>query len=318
MNLKDETMTQTEASSEQQKSSESLTSLAAGALLRHRSGMAGLIITIIIIFMAIAAPKLKPYDELEMHAEDRFHAPSEDYYFGTDEFGRDIYSRILIGARNSLSVGVVSIAIASVIGVTVGLITGYESGIIDTLVMRFFDALLAFPAILLAIVIMAVMGTRQSDTNSFLSAINTTLPAFPAMLAIAVVNIPAFARLTRSSVLTEKEKEYVEASRALGAKPARIIFSEILPNVMATLLVQVTVSIAGAILLESALSFLGLGIPLPAPSWGSMLSIGRGYMPFAPWYSIFPGLAITLLVMGLYLLGDGLRDVLDPRRQKLV
>jgi peptide/nickel transport system permease protein len=168
--------------------------------------------------------------------------------------------------------------------------------------MRFFDALLAFPAILLAIVIVAVMGPG----------------AFTAMLAIAVVNIPAFARLTRANVLAEKEKQYVEAARAVGAKPQRIIFIGILPNVLATLLVQVTVSIAGAILLEAALSFLGMGTPLPAPSWGSMLSIGRDYMAYAPWYSIFPGLAISLLVMGLFLLGDGLRDALDPRRQRLL
>jgi peptide/nickel transport system permease protein len=162
--------------------------------------------------------------------------------------------------------------------------------------------LLAFPAILLAIVIMAVLGPGS----------------FTATLAVAIVNIPAFARLTRANVLAEKEKDYVEASQAVGARPARIIFGAILPNVISTLLVQITVSIAGAILLEASLSFLGLGTPLPAPSWGSMLSIGRGYLSQAPWYGIFPGLAITLLVMGLYLLGDGLRDALDPRRQKLV
>ncbi len=281
---------------------ESMTSLAVRALLHHRSGMVGLIITLVIIILALLAPWLTLYDELEMHAADRFHPPSAAYPFGADEFGRDIYSRILIGSRNSLSVGVISILVATVVGVAIGLVSGYESGWFDTLMMRFFDALLAFPAILLAIVVSAVLGPG----------------AFTAMLAIAIVNIPAFARLTRANVLAEKEKDYIEAARAIGAKPARIIFNAILPNVLATLLVQVTVSIAGAILLESALSFLGLGTPLPAPSWGSMLSVGRGYMPFAPWYSIFPGLAITLLVMGLYLLGDGLRDVLDPRRQKLV
>ena len=282
--------------------SQSLTSLAIRALLRHRSGMVGLIIIIIIIVLALLAPWLAPFDELEMHAADRFHPPSKTYLFGTDEFGRDIFGRILIGARTSLSVGVYSILIAAVVGVTVGLVAGYESGWFDTIIMRFFDALLAFPAILLAIVILAVLGPG----------------AFTAMLAIAIVNIPAFARLTRANVLAEKEKDYIEAARALGAKPTRIIFGQIFPNVLATLLVQVTVSIAGAILLESALSFLGLGTPVPAPSWGSMLSVGRGYMAYAPWYSIFPGLAITFLVMGLFLLGDGLRDILDPRRQKLV
>lgn len=287
---------------EQPEGGESLTSLAIRALLRHRSGMVGLFITAALIILALLAPMIAPYDELEMHAADRFHPPSKAYPFGADEFGRDILSRILIGSRNSFSVGLISIAIAAVVGVTVGLVAGYESGWFDTVTMRFFDALLAFPAILLAIVILAVLGPS----------------AFTAMLAVAIVNIPAFARLTRANVLAEKEKDYVEASRAVGARPARIIFRSILPNVVATLLVQITVSIAGAILLEAALSFLGLGTPLPAPSWGSMLSIGRGYLPLAPWYGIFPGLAITLLVMGLYLLGDGLRDALDPRRQKLV
>ena len=163
-------------------------------------------------------------------------------------------------------------------------------------------ALLAFPAILLAIVILAVLGP---------GAIN-------AALAVAIVNIPVFARLARANVLAEKHKEYVSASRAIGASPMRILFRGILPNSLATIIVQVTVSFASAVLLESSLSFLGLGVPLPAPSWGSMLSVGRGYMNQAPWYSIFPGLAIMLLVLGVYLLGDGLRDVLDPRRQKII
>jgi peptide/nickel transport system permease protein len=281
---------------------ESLTKLAARAMLHHRAGMVGLFITVVLVIVALLAPVLAPYDELEMHAADRFHPPSRTYYFGTDEFGRDIFSRIVIGSRVSLSVGLISIAIATVVGVAIGLVAGYEGGWFDTLTMRFFDALLAFPAILLAIVILAVLGPGATT----------------AMLAVAIVNIPAFARLTRANVLVEKEKDYVMASRALGARPGRIVFRAILPNVMATLLVQITVSIASAILLEAALSFLGLGTPLPAPSWGSMLSIGRGYLAQAPWYGIFPGLAITLLVMGLYLLGDGLRDALDPRRQKLI
>jgi peptide/nickel transport system permease protein len=281
---------------------ESLTSLAFRALLRHRSGMVGLAITVALIIVAILAPLLAPYDPLEMHAEARFHPPSRAYPFGADEFGRDILSRILMGSRISFSVGLISIGIATVIGVTAGLVAGYETGLFDTVAMRFFDALLAFPAILLAIVILAILGPGS----------------FSAMLAIAIVSIPAFARLTRANVLAEREKDYVMASQAVGAKPARILFRGILPNVTATLLVQITVSIAAAVLLEAALSFLGLGTPPPAPSWGSMLSVGRGYLPFAPWYGIFPGLAITLLVMGLYLLGDGLRDALDPRRQKLV
>ncbi len=280
---------------------ESLTSLAIQSMRRNRSGLIGLFITVVLIILSLLAPVLAPYDELVMHPDDRFTPPSAAYPFGTDEFGRDIFSRILIGSRISFSVGLVSIIIATVVGVTIGLVAGYGGGWFDTVMMRLFDALLAFPAILLAIVIMAVMepGVRT------------------VILAVAVVNIPAFARLTRANVLVQKQEDYVDAARAVGAQSGRIIFRHILPNVVSTILVQITVAIAGAVLLEASLSFLGLGTPLPAPSWGSMLSIGRAYLALAPWYGIFPGLAITLLVMGLYLLGDGLRDALDPRRQKL-
>jgi len=272
-------------------------------MLRHRSGMVGLTITLFLMIIALLAPILAPYDELEMHTADRFHPPSAAYLLGADEFGRDILSRILMGSRISFSVGLVSVSIASVVGVTVGLVAGWSTGgWFDTVSMRFCDALLAFPAILLAIVIMAVLGPG----------------AFNAMLAVAIINVPAFTRLTRGNVLAEKGEDYVEAARAIGAKPVRIMYRTILPNVMPTILVQMTIAFASAVLLEAALSFLGLGTPLPAPSWGSMLTIGRGYLLLAPWYSIFPGLAITLLVMGVYLMGDGLRDVLDPRRQKLV
>ena len=276
--------------------------MAGYALLRHRSGMVGLIIIVAMGIIALFAPMLAPHDPLQMYAEDRFHAPSAKYLFGTDEFGRDIFSRVLVGARLAFTVGMVSVGVATIVGVTLGLIAGYEQGKFDAIIMRFFDALLAFPAILLAIVILAVLGPGS----------------FNAILAIAIVTIPAFARLTRANVLVEKNKDYVEAARAIGARPIRIIFYNIFPNTVPTILVLITISLAAAVLLESALSFLGLGTPPPAPSWGSMLSIGRGYLPIAPWYSIFPGLAITLLVMGFYLLGDGLRDALDPRRQKVI
>ena len=286
----------------QYKRPESLIRMAIFALFRHRSGMVGLVIILFMAGVALISPLLAPYDPLEMHAEDRFSPPSALYPLGTDEFGRDILSRILIGSRVAFSVGFVSVGIATVLGVVIGLIAGYAEGTFDNFIMRFFDALLAFPAILLAIVILAVLGPGSLN----------------AILAIAIVTTPAFARLTRANVLVEKNKDYVEAARAIGAKPTRIIFRNIFPNTVSTILVLITVSLASAVLLESALSFLGLGTPLPAPSWGSMLSVGRGYLPFAPWYGIFPGLAITFLVMGFYLLGDGLRDALDPRRQKLV
>ncbi len=269
------------------------------ALLRHRAGLTGLIIVLTMALIALLSPMLAPFDPLEMNAADRFHSPSAPYYLGTDEFGRDILSRILLGSRLAFSVGMVAIGISTIVGVVIGLVAGYEEGKFDAVMMRILDALLAFPAVLLAIVILAVLGPGSLN----------------AILAIAIVTTPAFARLTRANVLTQKHKGYVEASRSLGAGPARIIFWHILPNSVSTILVQITVSMAGAILLESALSFLGLGTPLPAPSWGSMLSIGRGYLYLAPWYGIFPGLAIMMLVLGFYLLGDGLRDVFDPRRR---
>ena len=280
----------------------SLTGAALRALLRHRSGMIGLTITVGMLALALLAPVLAPHDPLTMFTDDRLSPPSATYPLGTDEFGRDVLSRLLYGGRVAFGVGGISILIAGLIGVTTGLIAGYESGLFDTIFMRFYDALLAFPAILLAIVILAVLGPS----------------VFNAILAVAIVNIPIFARLARANVLSEKQKDYVDAARAIGAKPSRILFHTILPNSVATLIVQATVSFASAVLLESSLSFLGLGVPLPAPSWGSMLSIGRTFMAYAWWYPIFPGLAIMLLVLGVYLLGDGLRDVLDPRRQKIV
>jgi len=281
---------------------ESLTGSAIRAFGRHRSGMVGLTITLVLFAMAVLAPVLAPYDPLEMHTPDKLTGPSAAYPLGTDEFGRDILSRVLYGGRVAFEVGVISIFMATVVGAVVGLIAGYESAWFDTVSMRFFDALLAFPAILLAIVILAVLGPG----------------VFNAMLAVAIVNVPIFGRLARANVLAEKNKDYVLAARAIGAPARRILFRAILPNTLATIIVQVTVSFAAAVLLESSLSFLGLGVPLPAPSWGSMLSIGRGFMSYAPWYPIFPGLAIMLLVLGVYLLGDGLRDVLDPRRQKTI
>lgn len=281
---------------------ETLTTAAWRAFLRHRSGMIGLVIILIMLALSLAAPLIAPHDPLLMTTADRFHPPSSTYPLGADEFGRDIFSRLLYGGRVAFLVGAISIALATVIGVSLGAIAGYVQGWFDAVSMRILDALLAFPAILLAIVILAVLGPGILN----------------AMLAVMIVNIPAFARLARANVLVEKHKDYVDAARAVGAPFTRILFRTILPNILATIIVRITVSFAGAVLLESSLSFLGLGVPLPAPSWGSMLSIGRTYMSYAIWYAIAPGLAIMFLVLGVYLLGDGLRDVLDPRRQKLV
>jgi peptide/nickel transport system permease protein len=281
---------------------QSLTAIAWHAFLRHRSGMIGLLIVLVMLALSLAAPWIAPHDPLVMTTADRFAPPSATYPMGADEFGRDIFSRLLYGGRVAFNVGTISIALATLIGVTLGAIAGYVQGWFDAVTMRILDAVLAFPAILLAIVILAILGPGILN----------------AMLAVAIVNIPAFARLARANVLVEKHKDYVDAARAVGAPVNRILFRTILPNTLATIIVRITVSFASAVLLESSLSFLGLGVPLPAPSWGSMLSIGRTYMSYAPWYSIAPGLAIMTLVLGVYLLGDGLRDVLDPRRQKSI
>lgn len=294
--------TQTSAEAGTLKPQESLTLAAWRALLRHKSGMLGLIITLIMLLLALAAPWIAPHDPLTITSADRFAPPSATYPLGADEFGRDIFSRLLYGGRVAFGVGGISIALATVVGVVIGAVAGYMQGWFDAVSMRILDAVLAFPAILLAIVILAVLGP---------GVIN-------AMLAVAIVNVPVFARLARANVLAEKNKDYVLAARATGSPPRRVLFRGILPNSFATIIVQITVSFAAAVLLESSLSFLGLGVPLPAPSWGSMLSIGRTYMSYAPWYVIGPGLAIMILVLGTYLLGDGLRDVLDPRRQKSI
>lgn len=281
---------------------DSLTAAALHAFLRHYSGMLGLLIVLLMLSLSLAAPLLAPHDPLTMTTADRFASPSAQYPMGADEFGRDIFSRLLYGGRVAFIVGSISIALATLIGVMLGAVAGYMQGWFDAVSMRILDAVLAFPAILLAIVILAVLGPGILN----------------AMLAVAIVNIPGFARLARANVLVEKHKDYVTAAQAIGASSARILFRAILPNSLATIIVRITVAFAGAVLLESSLSFLGLGVPLPAPSWGSMLSIGRTYMNYAPWYSIAPGLAIMFLVLGVYLLGDGLRDVLDPRRQKSI
>lgn len=284
------------------KQQDSLTRAALRAFLRHRSGLAGLAITLLLFVLALVAPWLAPFDPVGMTTADRFMAPTSTYPLGTDSYGRDIFSRVLFGGRIAFGVGGISVAMATVVGVSLGSISGYVLGWFDAISMRIMDVIIAFPAILLAIVILAILGPG----------------VWNAMLAVAIVNVPIFARLARANVLAEKGKEYVLASRAIGAPPHRILFQNILPNSLATIIVQVTVSFAWAILLESSLSFLGLGVPPPNPSWGAMLSEGRTVMSRTPWPSIAPGLAIMTLVLGAYLLGDGLRDVLDPRRQKSI
>lgn len=270
-------------------------------LLQSKVGKAGLIIIIMLIIVAAIAPVLAPYDPFETNILFRYKAPSSEHLLGTDGMGRDILSRIIYGSRISLQVGLISVALALILGVSFGLIAGYYGGKLDMLIMRFMDIMLAFPSILLAIAIVAILGPQLKN----------------AMLAIGIINVPRFARIVRSSVLSIKESEYISAARALGAGDLRIIFKHLLPNAMAPLIVQTTLSIATAILEAAALSFLGLGAQPPSPEWGAMLSDARSSLQKAPWVATFPGLAIVFGVLGFNLLGDGLRDALDPKMKNV-
>ncbi|MBV9329474.1 MAG: ABC transporter permease [Chloroflexi bacterium] len=266
-------------------------------LLRNHIGMTGAVIVVICVGVAVLAPILAPYGPEETHPNWRLYPPNEYFVFGTDEFGRDILSRIMYGAQVSLEVGLISVSLALVAGGLSGLIAGFFGGWSDAVIMRCMDVLFAFPAILLAIGIMAVLGTGIGN----------------AILAIGIVYAPAFARLTRASVLSLKQMEFVQSARVLGSGDSRILSRHVLPNITAPLIVQISFSLSTAILTEAALSFLGLGTPPSVASWGSMLSASRRFVELDPWPAIFPGLAIMLLVLGFNLFGDGLRDVLDPR-----
>jgi peptide/nickel transport system permease protein len=269
--------------------------------LRAPGGLWGLAIIVIMVLMSIAAPLIAPYDPLEIHKGDQFKPPQRQYLFGTDEFGRDLLSRTIWAGRISLLAGVFAVAFAMGLGVPLGLVGGYFGRAADAILMRGMDTLLAFPGILLAMAIVAVIGPGSLN----------------AMIAVAIVSIPTFARVSRSSMLTQKNMDYVMAARSLGARDTRIIFRGILPNAIPVVLVQVTVSVAFAILVEAALSFLGLGTQPPDPSWGNLLQVSRRYLRQAWWYGVFPGLFLTTLIVGLNLFSEALRDALDPTRRHL-
>jgi peptide/nickel transport system permease protein len=260
-------------------------------------GLAGAAIVLLCVAVAVLAPLLAPYGPEETHPNWKLFAPNEYFAFGTDEFGRDILSRVIFGARISLEVGLISVSLALTLGACAGLLAGFFGGWLDGLTMRCMDVLFAFPAILLAIGIMAVLGSGIAN----------------AMLAIGIVYAPSFARLARASVLSLREMEFVQAARVLGLGELAILVRHVVPNVLGPMIVQTSFSLSTAILTEASLSFLGLGTPPSIPSWGSMLSSSRRYVELDPWPAIFPGLAIMLLVLGFNLFGDGLRDVLDPR-----
>ncbi|MDQ7843163.1 MAG: ABC transporter permease [Armatimonadota bacterium] len=256
----------------------------------------GTIVTVFIL-VAVLAPWIAPHNPVRGDLNDYLRPPGGRYLFGTDTFGRDVLSRILHGARISLGVGIAVQASALTIGVALGLLSGFYGRWVDNLIMRLAEIIFAFPGLLFAIAVMAVIG--PSLYNVF--------------IALGLVSWTSLARVVRGAVLAVKEQEFVEAARALGASNRRIIVRHLLPNIVAPAIILVTLGIGGAILAEASLSFLGLGAQPPTPSWGSMLTVGRDYLTEAPWLSIYPGLAIFLTVMGFNLLGDGLRDLLDPR-----
>lgn len=267
-------------------------------LLRKPLAVIGLVIVALLVVMAFCAPLVAPHDPLKADFGAILQAPSAKYLLGTDEVGRDVLSRLIFGARASLQAGFLAVLIAVGIGVPLGVISGYYGGALDELfIMRITDAVMAFPVIILALALTTALGAGLTT----------------AMIAIGVVYIPVFVRLARAQTLSLREAEFVEAARALGNRTRPIIFSHLLPNMVSAILVQASLSVAAAILVESALSFLGLGIQPPTPSWGSMLRTGTGYLKNAPWTSFWPGLAIFVTVLGINLLGDGLRDVLDPK-----
>ena len=269
-------------------------------VLRDRKGAIGAAVTVALLLVAVAAPWLAPYPPLDMHKGHELQPPTAQYWFGTDEFGRDNLSRIIYGSRISIAVGAAAVFLAGLVGVSTGLAAGYLGGRVDTIIMRAWDGLLAFPGVFLAIGVVAVLGPGP---------INATL-------AVAIINVPIFARLARASTLSEKEKEYVEAARAMGSSSTRVMLRAILPNCLPAILVQMTLAVPQAILVEASLAFLGLGTQPPKPSWGTMLQSARAFMTRSAWYPIFPGAAITLLVLALSLFGDGLRDALDPTQRR--
>ncbi len=262
----------------------------------------GLLLFVIILLCAVFSKAIAPYSPYDSNIKQRLSPPSRVHLFGTDEFGRDILSRIIYGTRISLLVGAVAVSIATVFGVLLGALAGYYGGKVDAVLMRIVDSMLSFPAILLALSIVAVLGTGLINL----------------MIAIGIVYTGGFARVVRSTVLSVKEEDFVEASKALGFPDSAIIWENILPNITSTIIVQATVFLAYAVLAEAGLSFLGLGVQPPTPSWGEMLSAGRLHIQTSPWITIFPGLAISMTVMAFNFLGDGLRDLLDPKSKAFV
>ena len=266
-------------------------------LRRSRGAWVGVVILGLIILSVLGAGVLSPYDPLGVNADDRFIPPGPGHPFGTDILGRDILTRMLFGGRLSLVMGIISVSFALLLGVPMGVLSGFYGGLADRLIMRVVDLMLTFPGILLALVIVAVLGPSLWN----------------AMIAVGISASPTYARVVRATTLAARTEAYIEAARALGCSNPRIIARHILPNTVAPLIVLGTLGVAGAMISAAALSFLGLGAQPPQPEWGALLSEGRSYLRVAWWMTTFPGLAIMLTVLAINLLGDGLRDALDPR-----
>ncbi|MDQ6941589.1 MAG: ABC transporter permease [Candidatus Eremiobacteraeota bacterium] len=266
---------------------------------RAPGAVVGAVVVTAIVLLAVFAPLLAPSDPLAQHVAQGAQGPSGGHWFGTDKLGRDVFARILYGARISIRIGFVAVGLAITAGTLIGLVAGYAGKRLDGALMGAMDVMLAFPSIILAIAITTILGPSINNL----------------MLAVGIVYVPQYARLARSSVLAVKEHEYVEAARAIGARTPAILARHVLPNILAPLLVQATLGIATAELEAAGLSYLGLGARPPTPEWGAMLNDARDYWLGAPWALIFPGVSITVLVLGFNLLGDGLRDALDPRQR---
>lgn len=266
-------------------------------LAQNRQGLVGVIITLAFILVAIFAGVIAPYSSEAMRPEISLQPPSPQHVLGTDEFGRDVFSRVLYGARLSLMVCVISVGLCSIVGLILGLAAGYFGGWLDLVIMRVVDALFAFPVVLLAIAVVAVLGPGLEN----------------ATIALAIIFTPSYARVARAAALMVINEQYVEAARSLGASNGRIMRRELVPNMMPALIVQTTLLFAIAIVVEAGLSFIGLGAQPPEPSWGTMLRTGRDFLEIAPWLAVAPGVAIFASVLGLNLIGDWLRDFLDPR-----
>lgn len=267
---------------------------------KNRMAMVGLVLLAILIFSALFANVIAPFGPDDQNLQEAFRTPSLTHLFGTDNFGRDIFSRIIYGSRVSLVVGIIAVGIGVTVGGTLGAIAAYYSGPYDTVIMRMVDIMMAIPSTILAISISAALGPGIRNT----------------MIAVGIGTIPTYTRVFRSSVITVKNQEYIEAAQAVGASNRRIILKHVVPNALAPLIVQASLGVATAILSAAALSFIGLGIQPPNPEWGAMLSYGRGFIREYPHMVLFPGLAIMIIIFSLNLLGDGLRDALDPRLKK--